>query len=116
MNPERTSQQPGEDVSSQGRASRDQVNYRGPLKDPTKLPMEEAVRPPPGSQRSDEPANTLSVDECTQANDSDEVQSLSREKSGISPPPRLSTRMRGGFVFGPTPPPPSTSPPDESAN
>jgi len=34
-----------------GESKRGQVEYRGPLKNPTKLPMEEAVRPPPAIPR-----------------------------------------------------------------
>ncbi len=37
----------GEGPPQGGEHQRDQVVYRGPLKDPTKLPAEEAVRPPP---------------------------------------------------------------------
>lgn len=53
MNSERISGQPGQDAanaSPERGTSRDQVEYRGPLKDPTKLPVEEAVRPPPVPQ------------------------------------------------------------------
>ena len=42
-------------VPTSGEAQVDQVEYHGPLKDPTKLPVEEAVRPPPASGQERQP-------------------------------------------------------------
>lgn len=50
MNSERIAEQPGEANAkglTQPGDAHDHIQYLGPLKDPTKQPVEEAVRPPP---------------------------------------------------------------------
>src|SRR5687767_14563248 len=44
-----------------GERRRDQVDYRGPLQDPTKLPAEQAVRPPPNPVPQARPISDVTV-------------------------------------------------------
>src|SRR4051812_18322227 len=81
--------------SGSGEVQSEQVEYRGPLQDATKLPIGEAVRPPPGIGASDPPPRPIDRILSGDYLGFDNLEELALAKSNIIPAPEIPEQFFG---------------------